>query len=266
MSEAISIKQLLESGAHFGHLTGHWHPRMKSYIFTQRNGIHIIDLEQTLTLLDKACAYVRDLVSDGQSLLFVGTKKQAQDVVEEEAKRCGMYYVNQRWLGGMLTNFATIQSRIDYLVRLEDRNGRGELDYLPKKEKLKVEKEIARLNKLVGGFKEMTTHPGAMFIVDPTKDNIALAEAKKVGIPVIAVVDTNCNPSAIDHLIPANDDAIKAIRLICSRIADAVLEGRMLGETGEIEITEPPSIEMESTESSEPYIFAPEDFVPEESQ
>jgi len=167
LQESISIKQLLEAGAHFGHLTGHWHPRMKNYIFTERNGIHIIDLEQTVTMLDKVCTYIKDLVSDGQSLLFVGTKKQAQETIEEEAKRCGMYYVNQRWLGGMLTNFVTIQSRIDYLVRLEDRKERGELDYLPKKEKLKVEKELSRLNKLVGGFKEMTTLPGAIFIVDP---------------------------------------------------------------------------------------------------
>lgn len=259
MQESISIKQLLEAGAHFGHLTGHWHPRMKSYIFTERNGIHIIDLEQTVTMLDKACTYIKDLVSDGQSLLFVGTKKQAQETIEEEAKRCGMYYVNQRWLGGMLTNFVTIQSRIDYLVRLEDRKERGELDYLPKKEKLKVEKELSRLNKLVGGFKEMTTLPGAIFIVDPIKEKIAIAEAKRVGIPILAMVDTNCNPMDIDHPIPANDDAVKTIKLICSKIADAVLEGKMIKESGGIEITEPASAEMEPAELLESYVFTPDE-------
>jgi small subunit ribosomal protein S2 len=233
LADAVTVKQLLESGAHFGHQTGHWHPKMKNYIFTQRNGIHIIDLEQTVTLLTKACSYVRDLVSNGQSILFVGTKKQAQDIVEEEAKRCGMYYVSQRWLGGMLTNFNTIQGRIDYLVRLEDKKSRGELDYMSKKDKLKLEKEMAKLNKLMGGFKEMTTLPGAIFIVDPTKEKIALSEAKKVGVKLVATVDTNCDPDGIDYIIPANDDAIKAIKVICSRIADAVLEGKMLAEAGE---------------------------------
>ncbi len=259
MPESISVKQLLEAGAHFGHLTGHWHPRMKSYIFTQRNGIHIIDLEQTVTMLDRACTDVRDLVSNGQSILFVGTKKQAQEIIEEEAKRCGMYYVNQRWLGGMLTNFATIQARIDYLVRLEDRKDRGELDYLSKKEKLKVGKEIARLNKVLGGFKEMTTLPGALFIVDTTKEKIALAEAKKVGIPLVAIVDTNCDPSSIDCLIPANDDAIKAIKLICSKIADAVLEGKMIKETGEIGTAEPTPAAAEPAELPESHIFTPDE-------
>jgi len=263
LTESISVKQLLESGAHFGHLTGHWHPRMKSYIFTQRNGIHIIDLEQTVAMLDRACTYIRDIVSNGQSILFVGTKKQAQEIVEEEAKRCGMYYVNQRWLGGMLTNFATIQARIDYLVRLEDRRDKGELDYLSKKEKMKVEKEIARLNKLLGGFKEMTTLPGAIFIIDPTKEKIALAEAKKVGVPIVAIVDTNCNPADIDYLIPANDDAIKAIKLICSKIADAVLEGKMIKETGEILTAEPTPTDTEPTQLMESYIFTPDENTPE---
>ncbi|MBL7208817.1 MAG: 30S ribosomal protein S2 [Dehalococcoidia bacterium] len=259
MSESTSVKQLLEAGAHFGHLTGHWHPRMKSYIFTQRNGIHIIDLEQTIAMLDEAYTYVRDLVSDGESILLVGTKKQAQEIIEEEAKRCGAYYVNQRWLGGMLTNFATIQARIDYLVRLEDRIERGELDYMTKKERVKVEKELSRLNRLLGGFKEMTTLPGAIFIVDPTKERIALAEARKVGVPVVAMVDTNCNPAGIDYLIPANDDAIKTIRLICGRIADAVLEGKMIKETGEIGVTESVPTETEPAELSEAYIFAPDE-------
>jgi len=259
LTESISVKQLLEAGAHFGHLTGHWHPRMKSYIFTQRNGIHIIDLEQTVGMMDKACTYIRDLVSNGQSILFVGTKKKAQEIVEEEAKRCGMYYVNQRWLGGMLTNFATIQARIDYLVRLEDRKDKGELDYLSKKEKMKVEKEIARLNKLLGGFKEMTTIPGAIFIVDPTKEKIALAEAKKVGLPIVAIVDTNCDPTGIDYLIPANDDAIKAIKLICSKVADAVLQGKMIKETGEIITDETTPTETEPTQMPESHVFTPDE-------
>jgi small subunit ribosomal protein S2 len=233
LADSVTVKQLLEAGAHFGHQTGHWHPKMKNYIFTQRNGIHIIDLEQTVTLLTKACNYVRDLVSNGQTILFVGTKKQAQEIVEEEAKRCGMYFVNQRWLGGMLTNFNTIQGRIDYLVRLEDKKSRGELDYMSKKDKLKVDKEMAKLNKLMGGFKEMTSLPGAIFIIDPTKDKIALSEAKKVGVKLVATVDTNCDPDGIDYIIPANDDAIKAIKVICARVADAVLEGKMLAEAGE---------------------------------
>jgi small subunit ribosomal protein S2 len=246
LSEAVTVKQLLEAGAHFGHQTGHWHPKMRSYIFTQRNGIHIIDLEQTVALLNKACDYVKELISNGQSLLFVGTKKQAQEIVEEEAKRCGMFYVNQRWLGGMLTNFNTIQNRIDYLVRLEDKKTRGELDYLSKKDKLKMEKEMAKLNKLMGGFKEMTTLPGAVFIIDPIKEKIALAEAKKVGVTVIATVDTNCNPEGIDYIIPANDDAIKAIKVICSCIANAVLEGKMLAQASETKEISPD----DSTEES----------------
>jgi small subunit ribosomal protein S2 len=232
---------------------------MKSYIFTQRNGIHIIDLEQTVVMLDRAYNYVRDLVSNGQSILFVGTKKQSQEIVEEEAKRCGMYYVNQRWLGGMLTNFSTIQARIDYLVRLEDQRDKGELDYLSKKEKMKVEKEIARLNKLLGGFKEMTTLPGAIFIIDPTKEKIALAETKKVGMPVVAIVDTNCDPEDIDYLIPANDDAIKAIKLICSKIADAVLEGKMIKETGEIGRAELTPTGTEPSQLLESHIFTPDE-------
>lgn len=258
MAEPISVKQLLEAGAHFGHLTGHWHPRMKSYIFTQRNGIHILDLEQTVTLLDKACAYIKDLVGKGGNILFVGTKKQAQEVIAEEAKRCGMFYVNQRWLGGMLTNFATIQARIDYLVRLEDKKSRGELDYLPKKEKQKVEKEVLRLNRMLGGFKEMTSLPGALFIVDPTKEKIALAEAKKVGIPVVAIVDTNCNPTGIDYLIPANDDAIKAIKFMCGKIADAVLEAKLMRESSEAGGAQTAPATKESSELLESHTFMPD--------
>ncbi len=194
MPDTATIKQLLEAGAHFGHQTGRWNPRMKNYIFTKRNGIHIIDLEKTAAMLDKACIYVRDVVAEGGTILFVGTKKQAQDSIREEATRCGMYYVNLRWLGGMLTNFATIQARIDQLVRLEDQMAKGELARLTKKEVGKIQEKIERLNRQMGGFKEMTALPAALFIVDPTKERIALAEAHRMGIPVVGIVDTNCNP------------------------------------------------------------------------
>jgi small subunit ribosomal protein S2 len=246
--ETITVKQLLESGAHFGHQTGHWHPKMKSYIFTQRNGIHIIDLEQTVTLLNKACTFVRDLVSNGQTILFVGTKKQAQEIIQEEAKRCGMYYVDQRWLGGMLTNFKTIQARIDYLVRLEDKNSRGELDYLTKKEKMKTDKEMAKLNRLMGGFKEMTTLPGALFVIDPMKERIAIAEARKVGVKIVATVDTNCNPEDIDYIIPSNDDAIKAIKVICAQMADAVIQGKLIAEAEDSKFAEAANSETAKSE------------------
>jgi len=256
LPDTATIKQLLEAGAHFGHQTSRWHPRMKKYIFTKRNGIHIIDLEQTASMLDTACDFVRQVAAEGSHILFVGTKKQAQEAIEEEAKRCGMYYVNQRWLGGVLTNFATIQARIDHLVRLEDQQARGEFNRLPKKEGLKLGEEISRLNRQMGGFKEMTSLPSALFIVDPTKERIALAEAKRIGIPVVAIVDTNCNPDDIDYPVPANDDAIKAIKLLCSRIADSVIEGK----TGEAVISaEVGEEELEVEEIAEPIIFAPDD-------
>lgn len=223
-----TIKELLEAGAHFGHQTSHWHPRMKSYIFTKRDGIHIINLELTAGMLDRATAWVRELVAEGGTILFVGTKKQAHDSIEEEAKRCGMFYVNNRWIGGTLTNFPTIQARIDHLVRLEDQRAKGEFSRLPKKEALGLEEEIARMNKQLGGIKEMTHLPSALFIVDTVKESIAIAEAKRVGIPIVAVVDTNSNPDEIDHIIPANDDAIRAIKLICHRVAEAVLAGKAL--------------------------------------
>jgi small subunit ribosomal protein S2 len=254
----VTIKQLLEAGAHFGHQTSRWHPRMKNYIFTKRNGIHIIDLEQTVTLLDKACEFVREVAAGGGTILFVGTKKQAQEAIEEEAQRCGMYYVNQRWLGGMLTNFNTIQARIDHLVRLEDQEARGDFNRLPKKEALKLGEEILRLNRRVGGFKEMTNLPAALFIIDVTKENIALAEAKRVGIPVIAVVDTNCNPDDIDYPIPANDDAIKAIKLICSKIADAVVEANISLAAAATEEEPEEGVEKSGTpETTEPLVFTP---------
>jgi len=266
LPDSASIKQLLEAGAHFGHQTGRWHPRMKNYIFTKRNGIHIIDLEKTAVMLDKACAFIRDLVAEGEAILFVGTKKQAQESIEEEAKRCGMYYVNQRWLGGMLTNFATIQARVDQLVRLEDQSAKGELGRLVKKEAGKITEKIDHLNRQMGGFKEMTRLPGALFIVDPTKEKIALAEAKRMSIPVVAIVDTNCNPDEIDHPVPANDDAIRAIKLICNKIADAVLEGKAgMATAVPTEVIEgKAAAEAEGevtvdTSTSEPLVFSPDE-------
>ena len=260
MPATVTIKQLLEAGAHFGHQTSRWHPRMKSYIFTKRNGIHIIDLEQTIGLLDKACNFIQQLVAEGGKILFVGTKKQAQDIIEEEAKRCDMYYVNQRWIGGVLTNFATIQARIDHLVRLEDRQARGDFNRLPKKEALKLGEEILRLNRQVGGFKEMTSLPAGLFIIDTTKEKIALAEAKRAGIPIIAVADTNCNPDDIDYPIPANDDAIKAIRLVCSKIADAIIEAKASEAAVPTEEQQEESVEkLEVTETAEPLVFTPND-------
>jgi small subunit ribosomal protein S2 len=260
LPDTATIKELLEAGAHFGHQTSRWQPRMKKYIFTKRNGIHIIDLEQTASMLDTAVEFIRQVAADGGHILFVGTKKQAQETIEEEAKRCGMYYVNQRWIGGVLTNFATIQARIDYLVRLEDQQARGEFNRLPKKEALKLDEKISRLNRQMGGIKEMTILPDALFVVDPTKENIALAEARKVSIPVVAIADTNCNPDQIDYPIPANDDAIRAIKLICGRIADAVVEGQtsqavMPDELQPEEGTE----ETEMAEITEPVVFTPDD-------
>jgi len=226
------MKMLLEAGVHFGHQTRRWDPRMRSFIFTERNGIHIIDLQQTVQRLVEACDYVRDVVARGESVLFVGTKKQAQEAIELEAKRCSMPYVNNRWLGGTLTNFATIQSRIDYLVRLEDSRARGEFQRFPKKEALKIDEEIERLNRHFGGVKEMTRLPGALFVVDPSMSRIAVAEAVRVAIPIVAMVDTNCNPEEIDYPIPSNDDAIRAVKLMTNRIADAALEGLTVREYG----------------------------------
>jgi len=259
--ENPSVKGLLEAGAHFGHHTSYWHPRMKRYIFAQRNGIHIIDLEQTVQMLQAACTFVRDVAASGKSVLFVGTKRQAQQVIEEEAKRCSMFFVSQRWLGGMLTNFGNIQARIDYLVRLEDRREKGELDLLSKKERSRLEKKLVHLNNSLGGFKEMTSFPGVLFIADPLKDKIALAEARRMGIPVVAISDTNCNPDTIDHPIPANDDAIKAIRLIASKIADAVIEGRGMYASEQVDETSAPTGEHpeEPIEMLRSYTFNPDE-------
>ena len=222
----ISMKQLLEAGVHFGHQTHRWNPKMKEYIFTERNGIYIIDLQKTVKKIDEAYYFIRDLAMEGGTVLFVGTKKQAQESIEQEAKRCEMFYVNQRWLGGMLTNFKTIQSRINKLRKIEKMEADGDFDLLPKKEVIQLKAEQEKLEKNLGGIKEMKKLPSAMFVVDPRKEHIAILEAKALGIPVVAIVDTNCDPDEADYPIPGNDDAIRAVKLIASKIADAVLEGR----------------------------------------
>ncbi len=222
----ISMKQLLEAGVHFGHQTRRWNPKMKEYIFTERNGIYIIDLQKTVKKIDEAYYFIRDLAMEGGTVLFVGTKKQAQESIEQEAKRCEMFYVNQRWLGGMLTNFKTIQSRINKLRKIEKMEADGDFDLLPKKEVIKLKAEQEKLEENLGGIKEMKKLPSAMFVVDPRKEHIAILEAKALGIPVVAIVDTNCDPDEADYPIPGNDDAIRAVKLIASKIADAVLEGR----------------------------------------
>ena len=229
----ISMKQLLEAGVHFGHQTRRWNPKMATYIFTERNGIYIIDLQKTVKKLEEAYFFVRDMAASGESILFVGTKKQAQDAIKEEAERAGAYYVNARWLGGMLTNFKTIRRRIDRLAQLRKMEEDGTFDRLPKKEVVKLELEIEKLEKFLGGIKEMNKLPGALFIVDPRKERIAVAEAHKLGIPIVAIVDTNCDPDEIDYVIPGNDDAIRAVRLIASAMADAIIEGRQGAETAE---------------------------------
>ena len=227
----VSMKQLLEAGVHFGHQTRRWNPKMAEYIFTERNGIYIIDLQKTVKKLEEAYMFVRDIAADGGEILFVGTKKQAQDSVKEEAARCGMPYVNARWLGGMLTNFNTIQKRIKRLAQLKAMEADGTFDLLPKKEVTKLNLEIEKLEKFMGGITEMKKQPAAMFIVDPRKERIAVLEAKKLGIPIVAIVDTNCDPDEVDYVIPGNDDAISAVKLIAGAMADAVIEGRQGEQT-----------------------------------
>lgn len=228
----ISMKQLLEAGVHFGHQTRRWNPKMRQYIFTERNGIYIIDLQKTVKKIDEAYFFVRDIAMSGKSILFVGTKKQAQESIESEAKRCNMFFVNQRWLGGMLTNFVTIRQRIARLNRIDDMEARGDFDVLPKKEVIKLNLEREKLEKNLGGIREMKNLPGALFVVDPRKEHIAIAEARALGIPIVAIVDTNCDPDEVDYVIPGNDDAIRAVKLIAGKMADAVLEGRQ-GEQDE---------------------------------
>ena len=222
----ISMKQLLEAGVHFGHQTRRWNPKMKEYIFTERNGIYIIDLQKTVKKAEEAYNFVRSVAEAGDSILFVGTKKQAQESIEQEANRCEMFYVNQRWLGGMLTNFKTIQTRIAKLRKIEKMEADGDFAYLPKKEVIKLKAEQEKLEKNLSGIKDMKKLPGAMFVVDPRKEHIAVMEARALGIPVVAIVDTNCDPDEVDYAIPGNDDAIRAVKLIASKMADAVLEGR----------------------------------------
>ncbi|NHM29822.1 30S ribosomal protein S2 [Neobacillus terrae] len=227
----ISMKQLLEAGVHFGHQTRRWNPKMKKYIFTERNGIYIIDLQKTVKKVEEAYNWVKELAANGGTVLFVGTKKQAQDSVKEEAGRSGMYYVNQRWLGGTLTNFETIQKRIGRLKDIERMAEDGTFDVLPKKEVVQLRKQQERLEKFLGGIKDMKTLPDALFIIDPRKERIAVAEAKKLNIPIVGIVDTNCDPDEIDVVIPANDDAIRAVKLLTGKMADAILEAKQGEET-----------------------------------
>ena len=229
----VSMKQLLEAGVHFGHQTRRWNPKMARYIFTERNGIYIIDLQKTVKKLEEAYMFVRDVAANGDSVLFVGTKKQAGESIKEEAERAGAHYVNARWLGGMLTNFTTIRQRIQRLEQLRKMQEDGTFDRLPKKEVGKLELEIEKLEKYLGGIKTMNKLPGALFIVDPRKERIAVAEAKKLGIPIVAIVDTNCDPDEIDYVIPGNDDAIRAVKLIASTMADAIIEGRQGAQSAE---------------------------------
>lgn len=251
----ISMKQLLEAGVHFGHHTRRWNPKMRPYIFTERNGVHIIDLQQTMSALERSYEIARDVAARGGTVLFVGTKKQAQETIAQEAMRAGMPYVNQRWLGGTLTNWRTIRRRIDYLINLENRKARGELSLLPKKERLLLERELEKLNLRLGGLKEMRGLPELLFIVDTRREAIAVKEANILKIPIIAMVDTNCDPDPINFVIPSNDDAIRAIKLMTGKIADAVLEGRLMRQSVMTEEMEEELAAVDTTQR----IFAPED-------
>ncbi len=241
----VSMKALLETGVHFGHRTRRWNPKMKPYIFTERNGVHIIDLQQTITALGMVCELIRDAVAAEGTVLFVGTKRQSQETIAQEAQRCGMPYVNQRWLGGTLTNWRTIRQRIDYLLNLEARRDRGDFERLKKKEALVLQRQIEKLNNRLGGIREMRDLPDLLYIVDVRREATAVQEANKLGIPIIAIVDTNCDPDPIDYVIPANDDAIRAIKLITSKIADAVLEGVAQRKIYEPEVREVEEISVE---------------------
>ncbi len=250
----ISMKQLLEAGVHFGHQTRRWNPKMKKYIFTERNGIYIIDLQKTVKKIEEAYNFVRQLSEEGGTVLFVGTKKQAQESVKEEANRSGMFYVNQRWLGGTLTNFQTIRKRINRLKTIERMEEDGTFEVLPKKETVELLKEKDRLLKFLGGIKDMKKLPDAIFVIDPRKESIAIAEARKLNIPIIGIVDTNCDPDEIDYVIPANDDAIRAVKLLTSKIADAVVEGRQgteLDETESVEVKEETAAEEDQSATEE---------------
>ena len=249
----ITMKQLLEAGVHFGHQTRKWNPKMKKYIFAARNDIHIIDLQLTATLIEEAYKFVCDSVKEGKTVLFVGTKKQAQDAVKEEAERCGQYYVNSRWLGGCLTNFKTMRSRVERLEKLEAMEANGDFDALPKKEVMLLKKEMEKLQTNLGGIKTMKSMPGVMFVVDPHNEEIAIKEAKKLGIKIVAITDTNCDPDVVDYVIPGNDDAIRAIKLISSVIANAVIEANQ-GEEAVVAVaeeTEAPATDIEEVVAAE---------------
>ena len=254
----VAMKQLLEAGVHFGHQTRRWDPKMAEYIFQARNGIHIIDLQKTSKKLDEAYAFVKEQAEEGKKILFVGTKKQAQECVKEAAQKCGMYYVDQRWLGGMLTNFDTIQKRIQRLKELEEMEENGTFDVLPKKEVILLKKEMSKLERNLGGIKDMEGLPGVVFLVDPKKERIAILEAKKLNIPVVGLVDTNCNPEELDYPIPGNDDAIRSVRLITDVIANAVIEGKQ-GEGFDAEAVEEQPVEDGEPESIEEVVEATEE-------
>ena len=243
----VAMKQLLEAGVHFGHQTRRWDPKMAEYIFQARNGIHIIDLQKTSKKLDEAYSFLKEQAEEGKTVLFVGTKKQAQECVKEAAQKCGMYYIDQRWLGGMLTNFETIRKRVQRLRDLETMQEDGTFNILPKKEVILLKKEMEKLERNLGGIKDMEKLPGVIFLVDPKKERIAILEAKKLGIPVVGLVDTNCNPEEVDYPIPGNDDAIRAVKLIADVIANAVIEGRQ-GESFEIESQEEQDVQQEVQE------------------
>ena len=244
----ISMKQLLEAGVHFGHQTRRWNPKMSEYIYTERNGIHIIDLQKSVVKMDEAYKAVFDTVAEGGKILFVGTKKQAQDSIQTEAERCGMYFVNQRWLGGMLTNFKTIKSRVETLKKYEKMEADGTFELLPKKEVVKIKKEMEKLQKNIGGVKEMKRLPDMIFVVDPRKEHICIQEAHTLGIPIVGIADTNCDPEELDFVIPGNDDAIRAVKLIVSKLADAVIEANQGADAESMEAAEAESQEAEATE------------------
>ena len=239
----ISMKQLLEAGVHFGHQTRRWNPKMAQYIFTERNGIYIIDLQKTVRKIDEAYMFIRDLALDGKTVLFVGTKKQAQESIESEAKRCNMYFVNNRWLGGTMTNFRTIRTRIERLNSIDKMEREGQFELLPKKEVIKLLAEREKLEKNLGGIREMKKLPGALFVVDPRKEHIAVAEARALNIPIVGIVDTNCDPDEIDYVIPGNDDAIRAVKLIAGKMADAILEGKQGEQSEDTPVQEAPEKE-----------------------
>ena len=255
MANVVNMKGLLEAGVHFGHQARRWNPKMKRYIFTERNGIHIIDLAQTVGGLNRAYEFLADTVENGGTVLFVGTKKQAQEAIADEAQRAGQFYINQRWMGGLLTNFVTIRARLRFLTDLEQRRERGDFERLPKKEAMKYNAEIEKLSRILGGIRDMYALPSALYVVDPRKEHIAIAEANRLGIPVVAMVDTNCDPDLIDWVIPSNDDAIRAVRLITAKMADAASEGRLRNAAA---LVDQQTSDEEITDIPDSYVAEPE--------